>query len=173
MHPTPPPPPSYELTHLPLVPHLRVTGLDTIGSGNELSPARCQAITWISASSLPLGPLGINFSEIQIKIQKFSFTKMHFKISSAKWRPFSPRGDELVKSRNVSTDYRKESRYIKLLISRTEAHSFGLLTVLGVFCRWVQWQMVYHCTAAVVCNLPLFAIPNLQQSGIWMIQITD
>ena len=40
------------------------------------------------------GPLGTNFSEIWIKIQTFSFTKMHLKLSSAKW-PFCPGGDEL------------------------------------------------------------------------------
>ena len=40
--------------------------------------------------SAPL--LGTNFSEILIKIQNFSFTKMHLKISSVKWRPFCPGG---------------------------------------------------------------------------------
>ena len=34
-------------------------------------------------------------SEIVIKIPNFSFTKMHLKISSAKWRPFCPGGNEL------------------------------------------------------------------------------
>ena len=33
-------------------------------------------------------PLGTNVSEISIRIQIFSFKKMHLKISSAKWRPF-------------------------------------------------------------------------------------
>ena len=33
-------------------------------------------------------PLGINFSEIIIKIQTFSFIKMHFKLSSAECWPF-------------------------------------------------------------------------------------
>ena len=36
---------------------------------------------------LLLGPGGINFSEILIEIHIFSFRKMHFKISSGKWRP--------------------------------------------------------------------------------------
>ena len=34
-----------------------------------------------------------NFSEILIKIQNFSFTEMHLKILSAKWRPFCAWGD--------------------------------------------------------------------------------
>ena len=35
-----------------------------------------------------IGPLGTNFSEILIEIFTFSFKKMHFKMSSGKWRPF-------------------------------------------------------------------------------------
>ena len=41
---------------------------------------------------MSIRPLGTNFGEILIKIQNFSFTKMHLKISSAKGRPFSPKG---------------------------------------------------------------------------------
>ena len=62
---------------------------------NGLSPIWRQAIIQTNARILSIGLLGTNFSEILIKIQNFSFTKMHLKISSAKWRPFCPRGDEL------------------------------------------------------------------------------
>ena len=48
-----------------------------------------------NAGLLLIGPLGTNFSETFIKIQKFSFTKMHLKRSSAKWQPFCPGGYEL------------------------------------------------------------------------------
>ena len=76
------------LTHLPLVPHINASvNCVSIASGNGLSPVRRQAFTWINDNSLPIGPLGRNFSEIQIKIQNFSFMKMHLKMSSAKWRP--------------------------------------------------------------------------------------
>ena len=44
---------------------------------------------------LSIGPLGTNFSEILLKIQNFSFMKMHLKILSAKWQPFCPGGDKL------------------------------------------------------------------------------
>ena len=44
---------------------------------------------------MSFGTLETNFSEILIKIQNYSFTKMHLKISSAKWQPFCPGGDEL------------------------------------------------------------------------------
>ena len=40
----------------------------SIGSGNGLSPVRRQAITWTNGDLLSIGPLGINFSEIQIKV---------------------------------------------------------------------------------------------------------
>ena len=43
------------------------------------------------------GTLRTNLSEILIKIKNFSFTKMNLKISSVKWRPFCPGGDELIR----------------------------------------------------------------------------
>ena len=69
--------------------HICVGNLTIIGSDNGLSPGRRQAIIWTNAGILLIGPLGTNFSEILIGINKFSFTKMHLKMSSAKWRPFS------------------------------------------------------------------------------------
>ena len=68
--------------------HIYVGKLTIIGSDNGLSPDRRQAITWTNAGILLIGPLGTNLNEILIKIQTFSFTKMHLKISSPKWRPF-------------------------------------------------------------------------------------
>ena len=49
---------------------------------------RRQASIWTNAGILLIGPLGINFNEILIEINTFSFKKMHLKMSSAKWRPF-------------------------------------------------------------------------------------
>ena len=67
-----------------------------IGSDNGLSPIRRQAIIWTSAGLLSIGPLGTSFSQIRIQIQNFSFTNVHLQISSAKWRPFCPGGDEAI-----------------------------------------------------------------------------
>ena len=67
----------------------------SIGSDNGLSPIRRQAIISTNTGLLSTGPLRTTFSEIFIKIQNFSFGKMHMKISPAKWRPFCPGGDEL------------------------------------------------------------------------------
>ena len=76
-----------KLTHWGRVTHICVGDLTTIGSDNGLSPDRRQAIIWTNAGILSSGPLGINFSEISMKIQTFSFRKMRLKSSSAKWRP--------------------------------------------------------------------------------------
>ena len=58
-----------------------------IGSDNGLSPARRQTIIWTNTSKVSIRPEGAYFSEIVLKIQKFSFRKMHLETSSAKWHP--------------------------------------------------------------------------------------
>ena len=76
------------LTHWGRVTHICVGKLTIIASDNGLSPGRRQAIIWTNDGILLIGPLGTNFNEILIDIHKFSFKKMHLKMSSAKWRPF-------------------------------------------------------------------------------------
>ena len=76
------------LTHRGRVTHICVVKLTIIGSDNGLSHGRRQAIIWTNAGILLIVPLETNFIEILIGIQKFSFKKMHLKVSSAKWRPF-------------------------------------------------------------------------------------
>ena len=78
----------YILTHWGRVTHICVSKLTIIGSDNGLSPGRRQAIIWTNTGILLIGPLETNFSNILIEIHIFSFRKMHFKISSGKWRPF-------------------------------------------------------------------------------------
>ena len=70
--------------------HIYVSKLTTIGSDNGLSPCRRQASIWTNAGIMLIGPIGTNFSEIQIKINTFSFKKMHLKMLFAKWQPFCP-----------------------------------------------------------------------------------
>ena len=65
-----------------------ISKLTVIGSDNGLLPDRRQAIIWTNAGILLIRTLGANFSEIFTEILTFSFKKMHFKVSSAKWRPF-------------------------------------------------------------------------------------
>ena len=76
------------LTHWGWVMHICVNSLSNNGSGNGLSPGQRRAIIWTSAGILLIGPLGTNFSGILIRIKICSFKEMHFKMSSAKWRPF-------------------------------------------------------------------------------------
>ena len=81
---------------------------------NGLSPIRHQAIIWTNTALLSIGPLGINFSEILIIIQDFSFMKMHLQISSVKWQPFWPGGDESTHVNQpiwiMSSDHKKKSQ---------------------------------------------------------------
>ena len=76
------------LTHWGRVTHICVSKLIIIGSDNGLSPGRRQAIIWNNDGILLIRTLGTNFSEILSEIHSFSFKKMHFKMSSAKWRLF-------------------------------------------------------------------------------------
>ena len=76
------------LTHWGRVTHICVGKLIIIiGSDNDLSPDRRQAIIWTNAGLLSIGPLRTYFSENLIKKQQLSLSKMHVKMSSAKWRP--------------------------------------------------------------------------------------
>ena len=76
------------LTHWGRVMHICVSKWTTTGSDNGLSPGRGQAIIWTNAGILLIRPLGTNFSEILIGVQTFSFKKMEFIMSSAKWHSF-------------------------------------------------------------------------------------
>ena len=68
--------------------HICVSKLTIFGSNNGLSPGQRQAIIYTNAGILLIRTLGTNFSEILSKIHAFSFKEMHFKMSSAKRRPF-------------------------------------------------------------------------------------
>ena len=76
------------LTYWGRVTHICVGNLTIIGSDNGLSPGRRQAIIWTNAGILLIRTLGTNFSEILGKIHSFSFSQMHLKMSSVKWRLF-------------------------------------------------------------------------------------
>ena len=65
-----------------------ISKLTIIGSDNGLTPGWCQDIIWTNAATLLIGPLETNFTGILIQIITFSFSKMHFKMSSRKWWPF-------------------------------------------------------------------------------------
>ena len=93
------------LTHWDRVTHICVSKLTIIGSDNGLSPGRRQSIIWTNAGILLIRTLGTNFSEILGKIHSFSFSKMHLKMSSAKWRLFGLGLNELTDSLNQHRGY--------------------------------------------------------------------
>ena len=55
------------LSHWGRVEHICVSEIIIIGSDDDLSPDRRQAIIWTNAGILLIGPLGTNFNEILIK----------------------------------------------------------------------------------------------------------
>ena len=76
------------LTHWGRVTHICVGNLTIVDSDYGLSPDRHQAIIWTKAGLLLIGPFGTNVSEIFVEIITFSFKKMRWNVSYAKWRPF-------------------------------------------------------------------------------------
>ena len=79
--------PHWYLTRWGRMTHVGVSKLNIADSDNGLSPDRRQAIILTNAGILLIWRLGINFSEMFIKIHTFLFEKMHLKMTSAKWRP--------------------------------------------------------------------------------------
>ena len=75
-------------THWDRLTHICVSKLTFIASDNGLSSGRRQTLIWTNVGILFSTPLGTNFNEILIEIDRFSFTKIHFKMSFGKWQPF-------------------------------------------------------------------------------------
>ena len=92
-------------THWGRVTHICVSNLTINVSDNGLSSGRRQAIIQTNAGILSIGLLATNFNEISIGIQTFSFKKMHFKMSSVKWRPFCLGLNVLITSNQTSISY--------------------------------------------------------------------
>ena len=86
------------LNHWGRVTHICVGNLTIIGSDNGLSPGRRQAIIWINAGILLIGPLGTNFSEILIKIITFIHENVFEKCRLRN-------GGPQLKESKVTTDY--------------------------------------------------------------------
>ena len=76
------------ITHWGRVMHTCVSKIIIIGSNNGLSLGRRHAIISTNDGILLTDPLEIYYSEIVMVVNTFSFSKMHFKISSSKLRLF-------------------------------------------------------------------------------------
>ena len=68
--------------------YICVSKLTIIGSYNGLSSGGRQAIICTNVGTSLIGPLRTNFGKILIKIDIFSYEKMHLKMSSGNLRPF-------------------------------------------------------------------------------------
>ena len=85
-------------THWGRVTHICISKLNMAGSDNGLLPGQQQAIIWTNTGILSIWVLGTKFSEMLVKIQMFSFKKMHLKMLSVKLglnvlrRPFQQMG---------------------------------------------------------------------------------
>ena len=112
---------SFTLTHWGQATHICLSKLTIMGSYNGLSPGRHQATVWTNAGILLIWTLGTNVSEIWREIHMFSFTKMHFKMSSEKWQPFCL-GLNVLIHQNVVTllvvrlEYSRRTRSIEWLL---------------------------------------------------------
>ena len=136
---------THALAHWGRVTHIFVSDLPIIGSDNGLSPDRRQVIISTNAGILLIGPLGANFNDILFEIRKFSFTKMHLKMSSAKWRPFSrPQCVNKLCSREV---WRLASRWFLCYMR---------VRVLTEIVLYVQWNLSVTTTSlikSITCDL--------------------
>ena len=82
-----------DLTHFPSAAYMHPSvNWVSIGSGNGLSPGRCQAITWTNAGLLSIGPLGPNLCEVWIKIKKLFSHENASKNVVCKMAVILPRG---------------------------------------------------------------------------------
>ena len=78
----------HALTRWGRLTHICVSQLNIIGSNNDLSPGRRQAIIWLNAGILKIRTLGANFGDILSEINTFLFNKKHLKTSSEKCLAF-------------------------------------------------------------------------------------
>ena len=108
----------------------------SIDSDNGLSSIRRQAIIWTNAVFFNRNHR--DTSEILIKIQNFSFTKMRLEMSSVKWPPFCSGRDEL--KGHTSKKYWHTPPTFKVTL-HTNSHRI----LVGVFCCTQQLQPMTGC----------------------------
>ena len=146
--------PVRELTHWGRVTHIWVGKLTIIGSDNDLSPGRRQAIIWPNAGILLIEPLGTNFSESLIGIQIFSFTKMRMKMSSVKWRPFCL-------GLNVLTHYFRRLNAKEANPQCTEAASLVSFALSHPFVICHQLNITLYCAYITTAHAFPFRVASM------------
>ena len=130
------------LTHWGRVTHICVGHLTTIGSDNDLSPGRRQAITWTNVGKLLIWPLGTNFREMLIEIHTFLFKKIHLIMSSAKWRPSCLGLNVLKFNLCFDMDYQLH-QHLTITVSYVEATQMGSKEISYHEHQWYQGRYGY------------------------------
>ena len=127
-----------------------------IGSDNGLLPGRHQAIIWTNDGILLIGPLGTNFSEIIIKIQTFSFKKIHLKMSSGKCLPFCL-GLNVFNKKNKKNNHQHEYP----ILTQVKSHQQGMYKWYGPndFGTW------HHPDDMITCLPVMSSKARLQMQG--------
>ena len=155
-----------QLTHSGRATQIFVSKLTIIGSGNSLSPGHRQAIVWTNAGIVLMWPLGTNFSEILIEIITFLIKEMHFKVSSAKRRPFCL-GLNVFTLRVLKMGYSGRTPSKIQYIPRNMHTVFALLCFVVVI-HWLIFPypsglLHWHCG-----NLTIAPMPAKQPWWIWI-----
>ena len=93
-------------------------------------------------------------NKIGIKVQYFSFTKMHSIMSSAKWRPFCPGRDEL---RTTDTD--TNQKYLKdyKIWFSSGPHVSG---IKGYTAGWTPHKYIYFLCMSFVDTNPKISLSD-------------
>ena len=141
------------LTHWGRVTHICVSKLTIIGSDNGLSPGRRQAIIWTNDGILLIWTFRTHFNEIVSEIHTFSFKKMHFKMSSGKWRPSCLGLNVLIKiwiwmDRPFGTSFNENSDQNFNICIKNAFES--------VVCEMAAILSLPQCVKCVYCGLFLF-----------------
>ena len=106
--------------------------------------------------------MGAIFSEIRIRIQNYSFMKMHLIMLSVKRRPFCPGEDELTHNRGILPHFR-QLQYIP-----RNMHTVFALLCFVVVIHWLIFPypsglLHWHCG-----NLTIAPVPAKQPWWIWI-----
>ena len=153
----------------------------SIASENGLSPIWRQAITCTNAHLLSIRPIGTNFSEIFIKLQNFSFTKMHPNALSSKWQPFCTEGDELREdSMNFVLYASQKTRSFKMLLrsdgicwhkDKAVIGAPGEVKSLTKQCHCIKFIRCFHntwtfCPFYILCFQPFVPYFTMEQYSL-------
>ena len=128
----------------------------SIGSDNGSSLIRRKPLSKpLLVCLLSIGSLGLNFSEIYIKVQHFLYTKMHLKISSAKWWSFC-RGWDGLKCVQQHSGFMQYHLYLSF-----EHLTFFLVCYISVgVTLLLLWIVILHTSDIVWYTTNCYCLPT-------------